>query len=211
MDRRRFLGTTLGTAAAMVTSAAVAAGANDLEKVRSRYLDELLRRPGTDFSTYRKVRFEAIGAQADPSWTKSMNYSRKAGPKLGPEDAKKLADAGAASLAAALARAFSGKGYELVKDSGPGVLNIKASATNLYLNAPEIYDAGTQSLAEEVGKAVLQLEGRDAVSGTLLVKTAHRGTARTVDRAQRATNVSNRFHFDALFTEWANHVVQELK
>jgi hypothetical protein len=214
MNRRDFIciaTAVAGTLAARPTLAAVEKP-GDLEKVRSRNLDELLKRPKTDFGTFRRVRLDAIGAQADPAWLKSMNYNRKGGPKLTEADARKLAEVAAASLTVAIARAFTDKGLEVVKDSGPGgVLDIKASATNLFLNAPELYDAGAQSVAEEVGKATLQLEARDAASGALLLKTTHKGTARTVARAARATNVSNRFYFDALFTEWAAHVVQEMK
>lgn len=213
MERRKFIGAAAAVAGSAAVGQAFAATdkQGDLVRVRSRHLDEVLRKPNADFGTYRKVRLEAIRAEADPGWVKSINYSRKGGAKLDEADAKKLAEAGAASLARALVGAFSANGYELVKEPGPGVMNVTASATNLYLNAPESFEAGTRSVVtDEVGKATLRLEGRDAVTGNILLQTTHKGIARTVD-ASRATNVTNRFHFDALFAQWAAHVVQEIK
>jgi hypothetical protein len=214
MERRKFI-RTVAVAGAAALTVPLAFGADkpagDLAKVRSRYLDELQKKPGADFGGYKKVRFDEIRAETDPAWVKAMNYDRRGGAKTSDEDAKKLADAGAAALGRALVQAFASKGFEVVKEAGPGVLNVKASATNLYLNAPEGKESGVQSVAEEIGKANLSFEGRDAASGDVLIKVNHRGRAKTVDRAARVSDVSNRFYFDALFAEWSKNVVAEIR
>jgi hypothetical protein len=61
----------------------------------------------------------------------------------------------------------------------------------------------------EAGRATLRAEGRDA-SGAVRLQSEHRGTAGDTGRLSRASNVTNRFWFDALFRNWANEVAAEL-
>ena len=212
MERRTFIGGALA-AATLTSSIGLAADkpAGDLAKVRSRYLDELLKAPSADFAAYKKFRLAEVRGETDPAWLKSMNFDRKGAPRMSEADSKSLAEASAAALARSLVQAFSAGGMEMVKEPGPGVLNVKASATNVFLNAPESRESGSQSIAEEIGKVNLALEASDAASGKVLLKTAHRGTAKTVDGASRATSVSNRFYFDNLFNDWSKNVVAEMK
>ncbi len=186
---------------------------DDLVQVESRRLDEVHLRPEADLGRYRSILLDPVQVQVRDDWLKSMNYqSRHPARRLGEDDARRIADETADSLRDILAEAFHVRGYRIVAAPEAGVLRLSAKVVDLYVNAPDrLSPWGTKTFTRDAGQATLLLEVRDAASGRLLGRILHRGKAEQTSRFALATNVSNRFWFDALFGRWAANCVAEFE
>jgi hypothetical protein len=201
-----------GTALAAEPQAASRARDEGLVEVQSRNLDELYLRPNADLAGYRKVLIAPVRAEVRSDWLKNLNYSRNVSRWVRPEDAQRMAAEAAASLEAILAETFKARGYEIATAAEPGVLRLSPSIADLYVNAPDRYSPwNTKTFTRDAGQATLLLEARDAVSGALLARVLHHGTAREISRINPASDVSNRFWFDTLFKRWTADCIAEFE
>jgi len=201
-----------GTAFAAEPQAASRARDEGLVAVHSWNLDELYLRPNAELAGYRKVLIDPVRAEVRSDWLKNLNYSRNVSRWVRPEDAKRMAAEAAASLESILAETFKARGYEIATVPEPGVLRLSSSIADLYVNAPDRYSPwNTKTFTRDAGQATLVLEARDAVSGALLARVLHHGTAREISRINPASDVSNRFWFDTLFKRWASDCIAEFE
>ncbi len=157
----------------------------------------------------RAVVIAPVQVAFDKNWLPNMNPSRGRTHSVDAEDARRIAADMAASLHSALDEAVRARGFDVVS-SAPGALRLSASIEDLYVNAPDVQAPGiTKTFVREAGRATLRAEGRDA-GGAVRLQSEHRGTAGDTGHLSRASNVTNRFWFDALFRNWANEVAAEL-
>ena len=201
-----------GTALAAEPQAASRARDEGLVALQSWNLDELYLRPNAELAGYRKVLIDPVRAEVSSDWLKNLNYTRNVSRWVGPDDAKRMAAEAAASLESILAETFKARGYEIATAAEPGVLRLSPSIADLYVNAPDRYSPwNTKTFTRDAGQATLVLEARDAVSGALLARVLHHGTAREISRINPASDVSNRFWFDTLFKRWASDCITEFE
>lgn len=188
-------------------------GAEGLQKVQSKTLDELYLRPNGALAGYRKIMVDPPSAELQKGWLKHINSQRDLTRWLTPSDAQRITDTAAGAMQTAVAQAFTAKGYETVAEAGPGVLRLSPRVSDLYVNAPDIYSPGIQVgvVRDTAGTATMVLEARDALTGTLLGRVIDRGTASEVRHFDRATTVSNDFWFEAVFRQWAQNVATALE
>jgi len=180
--------------------------------VQSRNLDELYLRPNADLAAYRRILIDPVRAEIRSDWQKNLNYTRNVSRWVGPDDAKRMAADAASSLESVIAQTYKARGYEIAAAPEPGVLRLTASISDLYVNAPDRYSPWTvKTFTRDAGQATLALEARDAVSGTLLARVVHHGTAREISRINAASDVSNRFWFDTLFRRWTADCIAEFE
>ena len=199
-------------AAVAAPDAAIPATSEGLVAVKSRTLDELYVRPSADLSAYRRIIVDPAHAALKKNWLKDMNTQRDVQRWLRPDDAARITDEAASSLRAVVTETFKTRGYEVASAPGEGVLRLTASATDVYVNAPDVPSPGIQrTIVRDAGDATLRLDVRDAVSGMLLARVVDRGTAREIRLNNMATSVSNQFWFDALFRQWAASCATELE
>jgi Protein of unknown function (DUF3313) len=188
------------------------AAGEGLAAVQSWNLDEVYLRPNANLAAYRKVMIDPVRAEVRKDWQKNLNYTRNVSRWVGPEDARRMAAEAAASLESVMAQAYKERGYEIAAAPGPGALRLSASISDLYVNSPDRYSPWTvKTFTRDAGQATLVLEARDAVSGTLLARVAHHGTAREISRINTASDVSNRFWFETLFRRWASDCIAEFE
>lgn len=181
-----------------------------LVPVLSRNFDQLYLRPDADLASYRRVMIDPVPVEFRGDWLRNMNYTRNVTRPIGPEAVQRIAEETASSVESSVAEAFKARGYEITAAPGQGVLRLSPSVTDLYVNAPErLSPWRTKTFTRDVGEAVLLLEAR--VSGTLLGRVVHRGTAQQMGRLTRASDVSNRLWFDAMFRRWAVNCVAEFE
>ncbi len=167
-------------------------------------LDLFRVRPDLDLSGYRSVIVDPARAALRRNWLKDINDSRSPARWLSSDDAAEITDEAAASLRTATETAFRERGYAIAAVPGEGVLRLSPGITDLDVYAPDVPTPGMQRYYErDAGQATLHLEARDAVTGTLVARITDSGTASEVRLNNRATSVSNRFWFDALFRQWA--------
>jgi hypothetical protein len=209
MDRHtlfRVLAAVLAGTAISASDAATPPNSEGLIAVQSRSLDEIYVRPNANLSAYRKIIVDPGQATLKKNWLKDINSQRDMTRWLVPEDAQRVQELAASSLAPNVAEGFRQQGYEVVAAAGPGVLRVTPRVSDLYLNAPDTHNPGIQRyFVRDGGQATLQLEVRDAVSGELLGRVVDRGLAREIRLNNRATDVSNLFWFEALYREWASN------
>ncbi len=199
---------------------AAPASSDGLIAALSRNLDEVYLQPGADLSAYKKVIVEPGQAALAKNWLKDMNATRSVQRWLVPEDAQRITDEAASSLAPVITDVFKARGYEIVSAPGPGVLRLTPSVTDLFVNAPDVASPGIQrAFVRDGGQATLHLDVRDAVTGTLVARIVDRSTAHEVLapatsagqlRSNRATDVSNLFWFEALYRQWAGYCAKAL-
>ena len=193
-----------------VSGAADAPAAAGLLRVPSHHLDEFQLRPDAGLARYRGVLIDPALVSMHEEWLKDMNYRRASARRIGADEAKRISDDAATSLRTALAGAFRARGFEIAAAPGPGVLRLSPRIAPLYVNAPEALASGTTKLfIREAGEATLILEARDSSSGVLLARVVHRDRASTTGGFSRASDVSNRFWFDVLFSRWAANCASE--
>jgi hypothetical protein len=203
----------LGVASFTVPSHAATTPAHEgLVPVHSRNFDELYLRPNADFAGYRRVMIDPVRVEFHKNWLKYDYYAREVTRPVSEDNVNRIAEDAASSVQASLADAFRARGYEITAAAEAGVLRLSASVADLYVNAPDrLSPWRTKTFTRDVGEAVLLLDARDAVSGTLIGRVVHHGTAQQMGRLTRASDVSNRFWFDAMFRRWAVNCVAEFE
>ena len=201
-----------GAACAAEPQAAGQPAGEGLVAVHSRNLDEVYLRPNADLAAYRKVLIDPMRAEVRSDWQKNLNTTRNVSRWVGPDDARRVASDAASSLENVIAETYKARGYEIAAAPEPGVLRLSASITDLYVNAPDRYSAWTtKTFTRDAGQATLVLEARDAVSGTLLARVVHHGTAREISRINTASDISNRFWFETVFRRWTADCIAEFE
>lgn len=156
---------------------------------------------------FRKVLIEPVRVEFHPDFVASTRAIRGQPPRLGDEAARRLAAEMGASFNQALAQAFRARGYEIATGPGSDVLRISPALEDLYVNAVE--SGGTAAVKQyvrEAGQATMVAEGRDP-KGARVVFATEQATAGRTEDFNRASDVSNRFWFEAMFRRWANELV----
>lgn len=182
-----------------------------LVAVHSRNLDQVYLRPGANLGAFRKVMIDPVQVEFSKDWLRNVNDARHV-MRVRPDDARRIADETTSNVNSIIADAFRWRGYEVVVAPGPGVLRLAPRITELYVNAPDVLPPGnTRSFARDAGEATLLLDVRDSVGGATLALIVDHDTATDMMRLTRATNVSNAFWFDGMYTRWARSTVAALE
>lgn len=192
--------------ATLLPMAQASTSSDGLVAVRARNLDDMQLRPGVALEGYRSILVDPATVELQRDWLKRQNATRDVARWLKPDDALAITDDAADALGAAVTQAFVARGYALATAPVPGVLRLTPRAVELFVNAPYLTTPGTLAaiVYNDAGTATLELDVRDAATGELLGRVADRSTATAVGRFDRATGVSNRFWFDAMFSQWAH-------
>ena len=156
------------------------------------------------------VLIEPVRAEVDRNWLRDIRESRAKAGAIREDEARSMADDMARSFRDALDQALRAQGFQVVTAPSPGAVRVSARLDDVYVSAPENTASGAKSFTRQAGRATMHVQVRDAAGATLL-ESQQRSDAGDMGRLQRATNVSNRFWFDALFRDWSDEVAKELK
>jgi len=204
----------LSTLAVSVALAQATGGEADaLVKIKAKKVDQAYLLPGADFSKYKKVIIAPAEVAFQKNWLRDMkNQSVSLSHRITDKDAVKILEAARSGFDEIWAEAFKASGYEVVTTPGVDVLKLVPGVFDLYINAPDVPQAGrSSSYTVEAGEAGLVLDVRDSISGTLLGRTVDKRTAGTdLGRLQWTTSVSNRADFGLLFKTWAKNTAAGL-
>jgi hypothetical protein len=155
------------------------------------------------------VLIEPVRAE-DKNWLYEIKESRAKAGAIREGEARKMADDMAKSFQDALDKALREQGFQVVSSPSPGVVRLSARLDEVYVSAPENTASGVKSFTRQTGRATMRVQARDA-AGAVLMESQQRSDAGDMGRLQRATDVSNRFWFDALFRDWSDDVAKELR
>lgn len=156
------------------------------------------------------VLVEPVRAEPSKNWLYDIKESRSKAGAIREADARRMADEMAGSFQGALDKALRDQGFQVVSSPAPGAVRLSARLDDVHVSAPENTAAGVKALTRTTGHATLRVQARDA-NGAVLMQSEQRSDAGDMGRLQRATDVSNRFWFEALFQDWAKDVARELK
>lgn len=180
----------------------------DSKKLRAVYL-----LPGTDFSVYRRVMIDPPEAAFRKNWLRDFNRSnRSVSRRLSDDDAQRALTQVSTSMQAALTRAFTEGGYQVVTTPAPDVLRIRTAVIDLSVNAPDIMSAGrSRSFAPEAGTGTLVIEAKDSLTGAVIGRAVDGRVAGDMGGMMRQrSSVSNRADFESMFRTWSRAAVNGL-
>ena len=156
------------------------------------------------------VLLEPVRAQVDRNWLYEIKDSRAKAGSPRESDARALADDLAKTFQATLDKTLRDHGFQVVSSPQAGAVRLVVSLDNVYVSAPENTASGVTAFTRQTGRATLRVEALDA-AGKVLMRSEQRSDAGDMGRLQRATDVSNRFWFEALFRDWAVDIARDLK
>lgn len=177
-----------------------------LELVAAKNVGTLYRRPDVDFTAYSKVMIGEPTVEFSKNWN-PRNYGTFG---ISAAQVAKIRVDLAAMAKSVFAKALSDGGYEIVTEAGDGVLAITPNIVDLFINAPDVPNAGrSKTYTMDAGSMTLVLQVNDAVTGTLLAVALdkRRSGSSTI---QWATSVSNRAAADSMLKGWAEQLKREL-
>ena len=177
-------------------------------------LDEFYVRPNAGLPAYRSVMIGPVAVQFRGDWLKQEHaYNRIQYPARSSgtyQDAETLSKDMSELMHAELVAAFTRRGYQIVDAPGPGVLQVSATISDLFINAPDRLSSSLQaSASREVGQATLSLEARDP-NRVVVARVVHKAIARQATRSSLASDGNNRLWLDATFRRWAENCAVEL-
>ena len=101
-------------------------------------------------------------------------------------------------------------GYQVVTETGPDVLRVKATIVNLYVNAPDTKSPGARTYVASAGEMSLVAELFDTESGQVLARVVDRSEARNIGSMTWANSASNAFEARDIAAGWARLLRQGL-
>jgi Protein of unknown function (DUF3313) len=175
-----------------------------LERVPSKTVDALYRRPGATLASYTKLLMRPIDVQFaknwDPSKTSSALY------QMHEPDREKIKTEMATLFADVFKADMTEKGgFPIVTASGPDVLEMRAAIVNLYITAPDVsMDVAGRSkvYTTEAGEMTLIMQLHDSVTGQLLARVYDRRAA-TGSGWQWTNSVTNTAEARRVIGTWA--------
>jgi hypothetical protein len=213
MNALKNLACAAGAALGLMASAALAQdnGSWDgLVEVKPKRIDAGFLLPGADFRPYTKVMMDPVEVAFKKDWMKNYNQDAATlSQRLTDADVQRIAQAARDAFTQVFTEEFQKKGLQLVTAAGPDVLRLRPGVMDLYITAPDTMTAGrSRTYTMESGEALLFLEVRDSVNGTLLGRALDRRTTRNTGTVQISNAVTNLSDFKALFRRWADIIVQ---
>ncbi len=206
-----FAGLALSTACWSASSKAKLTSAMDeiaaqsgLVRIDKKGIDLVYRRPDATLSKYSKLLLKPV----DVSFSKNFDPGRSSTLyKMNPPDRERIK----AELADTFAKVFTKElqekgGYQMVEESAPDVLEVRAAIINLYITAPDISmqtGGNTKVYTSEAGEMTLVMELRDSVSGAALALVYDRRPSTDSVSWTWSTSVTNSAEARRIIAVWA--------
>jgi hypothetical protein len=178
-----------------------------LERIQSKDVDALYRRPGVDVSEYTAIRIGAPVVEFSKNWN-PRNYGT-----FGVSAAQvKQIRIDVAELAKSIfTKILRDGGYHIIDHAAAGALEITPNIVNLYITAPDTMSAGrSRTYVLDAGSMTLALQINDAITGTLLAVAYDQQRGSRFGTVQWATSVSNRAEASAIINGWAQQLKRDL-
>jgi len=184
-----------------------------LVQVKPKKMDAAYVMPGADFRPYMKVQLDKTEVAFRKDWLKSMNDTRSGlSHRVSDEDAAKILEAAQSNFTDIFVEAFTKAGYTVVTAPASDVLRISTAVVNLYVNAPDVMEAGrSRTYTTEAGEATLIIEVRDSMTNALMGRVLDRRETSGGAGVQVANSVTNLSDFRLLFKQWASITTKGLE
>lgn len=207
----------VGFSALLLTSALQAGGDHapvaeaypntELKKVQSPRVDELYCLAGVNWGDYHQVLLKpvevAFAKRWDPRSFGIFGLSDKEVAAIR-RDFSRIAEE-------VFTEVLAEHGYQRVNEAAPGVMALEIDIQDLYLNAPETSEPGRRKVyVRSAGEMRLQLEIRDAVTGTTLALARDKRRDPESQQLQWANHTFNLSRARILLHSWALQLADAL-
>jgi len=173
-----------------------------LERVQSKNVAVVYRRPGADFSHYQRVAIADCEVAFRKNWQRDQS---SAGMRVSSKEMERIKQSIATDFRAIFTEELQKNGgYAVVSEPGEDVLVLRPAIVNLDVAAPDTMSAGrSRSYATTAGEMTLYLELYDGFSGEILGRVVDRQRGRDSGFMQWQTSVSNKAEADRILRKWA--------
>jgi len=173
-----------------------------LQKIKVKGIDLAYALPGATLAGYSKVLLDPIEVSFRKDWDPTRAGSRI---KLDSAERENIKSGVAKIVYDEFVRELQAKGnYAVVQAPGPDVLRVKASITNLYVNAPDTMSAGrSRTYTVSAGEMTIAADLYDSETGQVLARVVDRREARDTGMMTLTNSVVNASEARAIASSWA--------
>ena len=173
-----------------------------LQRVKDSNMQAVYLAPDADLTGYSKIMLDTADVAFKKDWQRNIERSSRT--RVSESDMARIRESLAADFDAVFRKELSEGGYELVDSAGEDVLRISPSIVDLYVNAPDLRQAGrVDSYTERAGYMTLNLDLHDSSTGQLIARGIDRREDPRRGYAQWTTSVSNKAAADRILKRWA--------
>lgn len=166
-----------------------ALSADGLQKTKIKGLDLAYVRPGESLAGYDKVQIDPVSVSFRKGFAPTKAGSRM---PLDTADLQKIRDNVAKIVHDEFVKELGKGKIAIATGPGAGTLQVRASITDLYVNAPDTMSAGrVTSYTMNAGEMSLVMELIDSQSGQVIARVYDRREAREIGTFQVSNSVTN--------------------
>jgi hypothetical protein len=183
-----------------------------LELVKQTGTRLVYKKPGADFSQFKRVAILDCAVEFSKDWLRNYNNSQvDPARRIGQKDL----DRAKASLSEDFKRIFTDElvnkgGYQVSANSAPDVMVLRPALINIQVSAPDLMAPGrSTTFVEGSGAMTLFLELWDSSTNTILARVMDARSS-SDNYAQRSTSVSNKAAAQQIMQSWAAELRKRL-
>lgn len=181
---------------------AAQASHDGLVEVDSAVMDQLFMKPGTTLGGYDQVMVELADIAFRADWKPERHSPLY---QMTPPDRERIREDMRKNFNEAVRKALEGGGYEVVEQAGRDVLGVRASITDLYINAPDTFEhpGRVTQYTRDTASMTLVAELYDSVTGEVIARAVDRDHGLDQGWFQRTNALWTNAEARRTFTRWA--------
>lgn len=166
-----------------------ALSADGLQQVKVKGLDLAYVRPGESLAGYDRVQIDPVSVSFKKGFAPTRTGSRL---PLNAEELQQIRDAVAKIVHEEFVKELGKGGIAVANGPGPSTLEVRASITDLFVNAPDTMTAGrSTTYTMNAGEMSLVMELVDSASGQVIARVYDRREARETGTFEVTNSVTN--------------------
>jgi hypothetical protein len=176
-----------------------------LQRVDSKAVDAVFRRPDATMSVYNKLLLRPIAVEFAKNWKPESGGTVLY--DMNPPDREKIRTELAELFAETFRKELEKGGYPLVNEPAQDVVEIQAAIVNLYITAPDVSmqtSARTKVYTSDAGQMTLIMQLHDSVTGQLLARAYDHRDGGTGGMWQWTNSVTNTAEARRIISTWAS-------
>jgi Protein of unknown function (DUF3313) len=200
-----------GHAAVAADKAAMeeALSADGLQRTKVKGLDLAYVRPGESLAGYDKVQIDPVSVSFRKGFAPTKTGSRV---PLEASDLQKIRDSVAKIVHDEFVKELGKGQIAIASGPGAGTLEVRASITDLYVNAPDTMTAGrATTYTMNAGEMSLVMELIDSQSGQVIARVYDRRESREIGTFQVTNSVTNSADAANAARSWARILRKKLE
>jgi hypothetical protein len=178
-----------------------AMSADGLQKTKVKGLDLAYVRPGQSLAGYDKVQVDPVSVSFRKDFDPQKTGSRVT---LNAEELQKIRDSVGRIVHDEFVEELGKGRIAIANGPGAGTLQVRASITDLYVNAPDTMSPGrSTTYTMNAGEMTLVMELLDSQSGQVIARVYDRREAREIGSFQVTNSVTNSAEAANAARSWA--------